>query len=70
MADQIQSAAGMAAAELRVREAVAAGSPTERLDALMGVYWDASDDMRDALFAVLAARLTLVRPRPAEAEAA
>ena len=60
----------MAAAELRVRESLTGGSPTDRLDALMGVYWSTPDDKRDALFAVLAARLTLVRPAPVEPEAA
>lgn len=70
MADQIQSAADMAAAELRVRDAVAAGSPAERLDALMDAYWSTPDDRRDALFAVLAARLTLVRPCLAEPKTA
>lgn len=69
MSEQPQSAADMAAAELRVREAVASGSPTERLDALMSVYWSTPDDKRDALFAVMAARLTLIRPPQVEGAA-
>lgn len=62
MSDRPQSSADMAAAELNIREAMALGSLTARLNAIMNLYWRTPQDKRDALVSVLVARLTLVPP--------
>lgn len=58
------------AAEYAVREALSYASPVERNRALMALQARTPVGKLDTLFAVLAARLTLVRPCLAEAEAA
>ena len=50
----------MRSAEIRVREAMTYHTPGARLDALMRIHGSTPVSQRDALFAVLAARLTLV----------
>jgi hypothetical protein len=62
MPNQSQSSADMTACEVNIREALGASSPVTRLNALMSLYWHMPDDKRDAFVAVLASRLTLVRP--------
>lgn len=62
MSERLHTATDMAAAELIIRDALSASSPGARLDAIMLRYWHIETAQRDALFAVLAARVTLVAP--------
>lgn len=57
----------MADAETRIRKALAADTPGGRLDAVMSAYWATSADNQDSFVLVLAGKLTLHQPEPAEA---